>query len=227
MSGNRSVSPQDKLSAVKEYLDGTGSTYYIADKYKVDQSTFREWLAKYKIYGEEAFIIARKNASYSESFKKRVVKAYLNGEGSLRDIAIRFKIPGHHAVMRWVSKYNGHEELKTHKTGGNPIMTKGRKTTYDERIEIVTYCIEHQNNYDKTALKYKVSYQQVYGWCKKYEKSGVEALQDRRGRRKPTSEMSEIERLRDENRLLRADNKRKDLENLFLKKLEEIERRGY
>ncbi|GEM_PF-4890869 len=26
-------------------------------------------------------------------------------------------------------------------------MTNGRKTTYDERVEIVKYCIEHQNNY--------------------------------------------------------------------------------
>ena len=40
-------------------------------------------------------------------------------------------------------------------------MTKGRKTTYEERVEIVKYCIEHQNNYAETAQKYQVSYQQV------------------------------------------------------------------
>lgn len=42
-------------------------------------------------------------------------------------------------------------------------MTNGRKTTYDERVEIVKYCIEHQNNYAETA-EYQVSYQQVYTW---------------------------------------------------------------
>ena len=26
-------------------------------------------------------------------------------------------------------------------------MTKGRKTTYEERVEIVTYCIEHEMCY--------------------------------------------------------------------------------
>lgn len=37
-------------------------------------------------------------------------------------------------------------------------MTKGRKTTFDERVEIVQYCIAHEHNYAKTAEKYQVSY---------------------------------------------------------------------
>jgi transposase-like protein len=106
-------------------------------------------------------------------------------------------------------------------------MTSGRKTTYDERIEIVKYCIEHQNNYAETAEKYQVSYQQVYKWLTKYENSGVAALQDRRGRRKHETEMSEIEKLRAQNKLLEAQNRRQQMEIDFLKKLEEIERRRY
>lgn len=106
-------------------------------------------------------------------------------------------------------------------------MTKGRKTTYDERIEIVKYCIEHHNNYVETAQKYQVSYQQVYLWTNKYEKEGVEALQDRRGKRKDKDEMSELEKLKAQNKLLEAENRRKQMEIDFLKKLEEIEGRRY
>jgi len=106
-------------------------------------------------------------------------------------------------------------------------MTKGRKTTYDERVEIVKYCIENQNNYAETAQKYRVSYQQVYSWTTKYEADGVEALQDNRGKRKPLDEMSEIEKLRAENKLLEAKNKRQKMEIDFLKKLEELERRRF
>lgn len=62
---------------------------------------------------------------------------------------------------------------------------------------------------------------------KKYEDSGIDALVDRRGKNKPMEEMSELERLRMENRLLKAQNKRQEMEMNFLKKLEEIERRGY
>ena len=106
-------------------------------------------------------------------------------------------------------------------------MTNGRKTTYDERVEIVKYCIEDQNNYAETAQKYQVSYQQVYTWTSKYESDGVEALQDRRGKRKDENEMSELEKLRAQNKLLEAQNRRQQMEIDFLKKLEEIERRRY
>ncbi|SDZ40886.1 Helix-turn-helix domain-containing protein, partial [Proteiniborus ethanoligenes] len=103
-------------------------------------------------------------------------------------------------------------------------MTKGRKTTYDERIEIVKYCIENQNNYADTAQHFQVSYPQVYSWVTKYENHGIEALQDKRGKRKSEDEMSEVEKLRAENKLLQAENRRKQMEIDFLKKLEEIER---
>ena len=35
-----------------------------------------------------------------------------------------------------------------------------RKTTIDERKEIVNYCIEHNRNYKETASLYDVSYSQ-------------------------------------------------------------------
>lgn len=41
-------------------------------------------------------------------------------------------------------------------------MARGRKTSYEERVEIVTYCMGHGMDYAKTAEKYQVSYQQVY-----------------------------------------------------------------
>ena len=77
----------------------------------------------------------------------------------------------------------------------------------------------------KTAEKFRVSYQQVYTWIKKYEAEGVKGLLDKRGRTKPLEEMDEVERLRAENRLLKAQNKRQEMEMNFLKKLDEIERR--
>lgn len=101
-------------------------------------------------------------------------------------------------------------------------MTKGRNTPFDERVEIVQYCITHEHNY---AEKYQISYQQARNYVVKYEANGIDGLQDKRGRRKSEAEMSELERLRAEVKLLRAEKERAQMEASFLKKLEEIERR--
>ncbi|GAA0382549.1 hypothetical protein GCM10008968_43150 [Bacillus horti] len=106
-------------------------------------------------------------------------------------------------------------------------MTKGRTSTYNERVNIVKYCIEHQKNYAETAQKFQVSYQQVYSWTSKYEKNGVTALQDKRGKRKAEDDMTEVEKLMAQNKLLEAENRRKQMEIDLLKKLKELERRRY
>ena len=104
-------------------------------------------------------------------------------------------------------------------------MTKGRKTTFEERIEIVQYCIAHDHNYAETSEKYRVSYQQARNYTVKYESGGVDALLDNRGKRKNPDELYELEHLRAEVKMLKAQKERAEMEISFLKKLEEIERR--
>ena len=91
--------------------------------------------------------------------------------------------------------------------------------TIPKRVEIVKYCIEHEMDYAQTAEKYQVSYQQIYQWARKYQSNGAEGLIDKRGKRKPETEMSELEKLRAENKLLQAEKRRAQLEAAFLKNL--------
>lgn len=221
----RGILSEIKLQAVKDYISGNGSYLSHANELGVNESVFRRWVNKYKAAGESAFIRTGHNASYSACFKTSIVEAYLNDEGSYRELAIKYNIPSEITIRQWVLKYNGHEKLKASRTGGSAIMTKGRKTTFDERIEIVQYCIAHNHNYAETSEKFEVSYQQVRNYTLKYEDKGVEGLRDRRGKRKSETEMSELERLRAENRILRAEKERAKMEADFLKKLAEIERR--
>ena len=106
-------------------------------------------------------------------------------------------------------------------------MTKGRKTTQEERAQIVAFCIEHGKDYGLTVETYQVSYQQIYSWVRKYEARGVDGLVDRRGKAKPEEELTEAERLRQENRMLQAKLRDKEMEIALLKKLRELRGGGW
>ncbi|MCR3760677.1 helix-turn-helix domain containing protein [Clostridium felsineum] len=82
---------------------------------------------------------------------------------------------------------------------------------------MIKYCISHDNNYSDTSKQYQVSYQQVRNYTVKYEKGSVETLNDNRGKRKSESEMSELEKLRAENKILMAEKERSQMEVSFLK----------
>ena len=220
----KKIEPEVKVAAVQEYLDGKSSQEAIADRLGICPASFQMWIKNYRSMGTDAFTRSR-NKHYSKELKEQAVIDYLSGVGSLQDICEKYKIPSTSQLRKWIKRYNGHEELKASGTGGTIIMTKGRKTTFDERVEIVQYCIAHDHNYAETAERYKVSYQQARSYTVKYEEGGVEALLDRRGRSKPQEEMSELERLRAENKILRAEKERAEMEASFLKKLDAIERR--
>lgn len=222
-----SLSQEEKLRAVHEYLQGVLSLRDIALKYGVGDSSVRKWIAKYNAGGDAALVPNHTKKQYSKSFKQEVVRAYLAGEGSYSKLCVRYNIPSFTTARKWVLEYNDCSTIRDSETEGTTGMTKGRKTTYEERIEIVSFCIENHKDYRLAVDTYQVSYQQIYSWVKKYESHGVEALTDKRGRTKPEAEMTELEKLRAENRLLKAQNKRQEIEMAFLKKLDEIERRRF
>ena len=165
----------------------------------------------------------RKNKKYSAELKIAAVQSYLKGEGSLREICKKFEISDHHTLRDWIKWYNGHREFKERSSAkGEIYMTKGRKTTQEERAKIVAFCIEHNKDYGLTVETYNVSYQQVYAWVRKYEEGGVDKLRDNRGRTKPVEEMTEVEKLKAEMKILEAKNRQLEIENEFIKKLQEL-----
>lgn len=217
-------SAEEKISAVQEYLDGKGSMKTIAQRLGIAFQSFKQWVKNYEAMGIDAFK-TNHNKHYSKAEKEQAVAAYLAGEGSHMEICQKFKILSTSQLKSWIKKYNGHEELKASGTGGTSIMTKGKKTTFDERVEIAAYCISHEHNYAETAEKYQVSYQQARSYTVKYEAGGLDALKDNRGKKKATDSLTEVERLRAELKLEKAKREKAEMEAAFLKKLGEVERR--
>ena len=220
------ITDNEKIKAIESYIQGEMSFVEIRNKYGVPKSTLQHWIRRYQTFGVDGLLRRKHNDTYSVEIKKQAVEEYLEGKGSYQDICKKYKIHSDAQLRNWIRVYNGHRELRASRGRGSDIyMTRGRNTTYEERLEIVSYCIEHGKDYTTTIEKYGVSYQQIYSWVRKYNEKGAEGLVDKRGKRKPESEMTELEKLRAENKLLAAQNKRLETENAVLKKLEEIERR--
>jgi len=214
-----------KIQAVKAYLTGKKGTSEICNELDISTNVFYGWLSKYNLNGEEGLITKSKNRYYSDEIKHRAVIDYLSGMGSTYTVCNKYNISSHSLLRKWIMKYNNHEITKSHNAGGNKFMIKGRKTSYEERVGIVAFCMENNDNYQLASNKYKVSYQQVYTWVKKYKENGYGALIDNRGKSKKIGDMNDTEKLAVQIKLLEAQNKRLEMENAFLKKLKEVERR--
>lgn len=217
--------PEFRAMVSQEYLDGIGSYRFLAERYNIGTRTLREWVAKFRIHGIDAFITQTGNTAYSSDFKIMCVEAVLSGKGSVNDIVAKYNISSEYVLRNWIKLYNTNKELKDYDPKREVYMADARrKTTLEERKEIVEYCIAHDRNYKGAASKYGVSYSQVYSWVRKYDALGTDGLTDKRGRRKTDEEVDELERIRRENLRLKRQLEEKDMVVELLKKVKEFER---
>lgn len=144
-----------KLSIVKRYLDGEGSTVSLAKETGTKKNVVSNWIKKYQAFSESALNTSSTNASYIKSFKEQVVLDYFNSGGSYDDLAIKYHISSSSPIKNWVKLYNSHIELKDYIPGGENIyMAKSRKVNKEERIVIVKpYLYQHQINIQYLKIK--------------------------------------------------------------------------
>ena len=226
MGRKSTISYETKVSAIEAYENNVGSISMIAKMFNVKETSLKRWIANYQSQGIEGLVTKHKHTQRTKEFKTLAVEEYLSGNFSLKDICIKYKISSDSILRRWIKVYNdGHKELKSTGSGGRKPMTKARKTTFEERIEIVQFCIANGKNYGLTMDKFNVSYQQIYLWVRKYEEKGVDGLVDRRGKSKPENELTQLDRLKAENKMLAAKNQELQMEIDIIKKLKEVERR--
>ncbi|MBR6476278.1 MAG: transposase [Lachnospiraceae bacterium] len=228
MSRRSKLTDEERIQAVQEYLDGKGSYEAIAKKYGINRERFRQMVISVKSSGIDSVRISHKNKRYSAETKLKAVTEYLDGKGSQVEICSKYHISYDSIFRNWISCYNSGKDFKEHTRSERGItMNKGRKTTQEERTEIVAFCIENGKDYGLAMEKYGVSYQQIYSWVRKYEAKGVEGLTDRRGKAKPEDALTEADRLRMENMILQAKLKDMEMENKLLKKLRELQGGGH
>ena len=219
-------SPEERARIAQEYLDGKGSAAVLGKQYGASETAIKTWVRIYKYQGVEGFVTGNGNKAYTAEFKQKCVEMYLRGEGSLREISAKNNLTDQSVLRRWIKKYTANKELRDYDPRREVYMTEAkRKTTQEERKEIVEYCLEHDLDYKNTAAKFDVSYHQVYDWVRKYRAEGEDGLVDRRGRHKSDDEVDELERLRRENLRLKRQLEEERMTVELLKKVKEFERR--
>ncbi len=224
MSRRERFTLYEKEQACLDYINGNRSRSEICNFLHISTRTIQDWATIYKKHGILGLSKKTKNRSYSKEFKMELVKKYISGEASSVDLAHQYDISSG-LLRNWIRRYNANIELKDYNPKQEVYMAKARrKTTIDERKEIVNYCIEHNRNYKETAALYNVSYSQVYSWMKKYDSDGEEGLIDKRGRHKLDDEVDELERLRRENVRLKRQLEEKEMAVELLKKVKEFGR---
>ena len=224
MSRKSKYSAEQKLAILNELTRSNISE--VAKKYAVGKKTIRTWGYLYEYQGIDGLRSTHNNHRYSKEFKLSLVQQYQKSDASLEIFAIKHGLKSKTQLSDWIMQYN-ESNLKAYTPRKRDSKMSGRKTDFEERLTIIEELIKHDVNYNWAVEKYHISYQQVYGWYQKYRKSGndPESLRDRRGKAKPEEKWTEVDRLKAENRLLRAQLEKQEMEIAFAKKLTEIRNR--
>lgn len=221
-------SKEVKVKACKDYEKGNCSFGVIANEIGANDETVRRWHLTYKKHGCSAFETTRKNRSYSKNFKMSVIEEYTSGKYSIPDISAKHNISAG-VISNWVNKWYNGIEIENYDPKGDVYTMKSRKTTFEERLEIVKWVVENNMGYKEAADKFSITYALVYKWTNSYIDKGPEALKYLKRGPKPKSEvdesnLTEVEKLKLELEKEITLRKRREFEIEVLKKKEEFEK---
>jgi len=119
---------EEKIQAVKRYLNGVEGQRTIANSIGVDKTLFRTWIFQYQHHGEKAF--EKSYTSYSLQYKLDVLN-YMNEQGtSIRETAAIFNIPSPSTLSKWQKQLDteGIGALKSKQKGRPPMKNKSNNT---------------------------------------------------------------------------------------------------
>ena len=227
--GKSKYSKEVKIKACEDYEKGNGSIKDIAESIGAGLSVVYRWYLRYKEHGCGAFETSYKNRSYSKEFKLSVIEEYTSGKYSMLGLVAKYNI-SMGVISDWINKWYNGIEINAYDPKGDVYTMKSRKTTFEERLEIVKWVIKNDMNYKEAADKYSITYALVYRWTKAYTDKGPEALKYEKRGPKPKSEidecnLTEVEKLKLELEKEKSLRKSREFELEVLKKKEEFERK--
>ena len=155
-------------------------------------------------------------AKYNTEFKMKVVKEYLEGNISYKELAKKYSIPDKASVRMWVNAYEsqGYDGLKVSRRNNNYSL--------DFKLNVVNLYLTGEMSYQNLANELKINNPSIIvRWVREFRERGIEGLRaKKRGRpskmgkeskkkavkkSKSKEEKSELEKLREENYYLQME----------------------
>ena len=125
-------------------------------------------------------------AKYSFEFKKKVVLAYLNGEGGCGYLSKAYGVPSQENIEKWVHNYQ---------TFGDKGLLRSRKKerySFEKKISILELYLSSEISYQDLALQEGISNPCIISsWVNRFRVAGPDALRPRKKGRKKTLDKSD------------------------------------
>lgn len=140
----------------------------------------QNWITQYEAEGELAFFPNRKRSHYEPDVKLQAVKAYLGGEGSLKEIGQRFGLRDSSILRRWLAQY----EVE----GESAFLTSREKAAYTSELKeaaVLAYR-NGEGSQQKICKRFGIrGVAQLRVWLAQYETEGKNAFQPSKRREYP------------------------------------------
>jgi transposase len=154
-------------------------------------------------------------AKYSFDFKKKVVMAYLSGEGGYTYLANKYNIPAKSKVKLWVYNYN---------TFGDEGLLRSRqrkKYTFEYKLHVVELYLSSEVSYQELASQEKINNPSMLTkWVNDFRIAGPDALRPKKKGRKKSLNSKDTTKRTTSNEIVSVDTSTehvKQLEDELLK----------
>ena len=125
-------------------------------------------------------------AKYSFEFKKKVVLAYINGEGGYGYLSKTYGVPAQRNIEQWVHNYQ---------TFGDKGLQRSRKNdiySFEKKRSVVELYLSSEISYQDLALQEGITTPSIItNWVNRFRIAGPDALRPHKKGRKKTLDKSD------------------------------------
>ena len=127
-------------------------------------------------------------AKYSFEFKKKVVMAYLNGEGGEDYLASKFNVASPRNIKVWIKSYLAF---------GDEALKRSRKNdvySFEKKLSVVELYLSSEISYQELAIQEGITNPgMIANWVNRFRAAGPDALRPHKKGRKKTLDKPKID----------------------------------